>query len=126
TATTQETFAESDALTLRYTQGLNMVGIAGGGFEQRLTERVGLTVDGRVYLGRQTLSLRLDSAPQVITQIPGAVVESFTTPAVQFSSNPATCRNSTLSGTPLDGFQAFATSGLQTRVSVTAGLVIRF
>ncbi len=126
TAATQASFAESDALTMRYTQGLNLVGIVGGGFEQRLTERVGLTVDGRVYLGRQTLSLRLDSAPQVTTRTPGAFVESFTTPAVQFSSNPSTGRDSTLSGTPLNEFEAFGSSGLQTRISVTAGLVIRF
>jgi len=122
----QASFAESDVLTMRHTQGSNLMGIAGAGFEQRLTERVGLSVDGRVYLGRQTLSLRLDSAPQVTVRTPGAFIESFTTPAVQFSSNPATGRDSTLSGTPLNGFKAFTTSGLQTRVSVTAGLVIRF
>ncbi len=122
----QASFAESDSLTLRYTQGLNLVGIVGAGFDQRLTERVGFTVDGRVYLGRQTLSLRVDSAPEITTQTPGAFVESFTTPAVQFSSNPATGRHSTLSGTPLNGFEAFASSGFQTRVSITAGLVIRF
>ncbi|MDA1306533.1 MAG: hypothetical protein O2917_04655, partial [Acidobacteria bacterium] len=107
----QAAFAESDTLTLRYTQGINPVGIAGAGFEQRLTERVGLTLDGRVYLGRHTLSLRLDSAPQITTQSPGAFIESFTTPAVQFSSNPSTGRDSTLSGTPLNGFEAFSTSG---------------
>ncbi|MBM3749653.1 MAG: hypothetical protein FJW21_00525 [Acidimicrobiia bacterium] len=122
----QAQFAESDTLTIRYEQGTNLVGIAGAGFSQRLTDRMSLTIDGRAYLGQQTLTLRLDSAPMVTTRTPGVFIESFTTPAVQFSNNPASGRDSTLSGTPLNGFQAFTTSGLQVRYQVTAGVALRF
>lgn len=126
TAQGQAMFAELDSLTVRYEQGASPVGIVGGGFEQRLTDRMGFSVDGRVYLGRQTLTMRLDSTPEITTRSPGAFIESFTTPAVQFSSNPATGRDSTLSGTPLNGFAAVTTSGLQIRYRVTAGVFVRF
>jgi hypothetical protein len=122
----QASFAESDTLTIRYEQGVNLVGIIGGGLSRRLTERTGLSLDGRVYLGRQTLTMRLDSAPVVETRTPGAFIESFTTPAVQFSNNSTTGRDSTLSGTPLNGFKAFTTNGLQIRYVVTAAWQIRF
>lgn len=122
----QADFAESDTLTIRYEQGANLVGIAGAGFSQRLTDRLSLMIDGRAYLGRQTIALRLDSAPMVTTQTPGRFIESFTTPAVQFSNNPSSGRDSTLSGTPLNGFKAFTTSGLQVRYQATAGVALRF
>jgi hypothetical protein len=122
----QAQFTESDSLTVRYEQAAHLVGIAGGGVRRRLTDRIGLTIDGRVYLGNQTLTLRLDSSPTVTTRTPGDVVESFTTPAVQFSNNSSTGRDSTLSGTPLNGFAAFTSRGLQVRYLVTAGLSLRF
>ncbi len=122
----QAQFSESDTLTIRYEQGANFVGIAGAGFQQRLTDRMALTIDGRAYLGQQTLALRLDSAPVVATRTPGTFIESFTTPAVQFSNNPSSGRDSTLSGTPLAGFKAFTTNGLQVRYQVTAGVALRF
>lgn len=126
TAQGQALFSESDTLTVRYNQSANLVGIAGAGFQQRLTDRLSLAIDGRAYVGRQTLTLRLDSAPVVTTQTPGAFIESFTTPAVQFSNNTATGRASTLSGLPLNGFKAFSTNGLQIRYQVTAGVSLRF
>jgi hypothetical protein len=120
------TFAESDTLTLRFEQAAGPVGVAGLGMRQQLSPRLGFTIDGRVYLSQQTLSLRVDSAPSVTTGTPAGFVESFTTPAVQFSNNPSSGRDSSLSGTPLNGFKVFTTSGVQLRYAVTAGLVIRF
>lgn len=122
----QATFSESDSLTLRFEQRAGVVGIAGAGVQRQLSDRVGLSVDGRVFLGRETLVLRLDSTPEVATRTPGAFIESFTTPAVQFSNNTATGRDSTLSGTPLTGFTAFTSSGLQVRYVLTAGVSVRF
>lgn len=122
----QVSFSESDSLTIRYEQGANLVGIIGGGLHRRLSDRTGLSLDGRAYLGRQTLTMRLDSAPEVETRTPGAFIESFTTPAVQFSNNSTSGRGSTLSGVPLNGFKAFTTNGLQVRYVVTAAVQIRF
>ncbi len=119
-------FAESDALTLRYAQRTAAVGLAGAGVSSRVTNRVSLTLDGRVYLNRSAFTLLLDSSPSVTGGTPPGVIESFTTPAVQSSNNASTGRDSTLSGAPLEAFEAFVTSGLQVRVVVTAGLTIRF
>lgn len=119
-------FAESDVLTMRFEQAAGPVGMVGGGFSNDLTSRVGFSLDGRVYLSQDTLSLRLDSRPSVTTGTPAAYIESFTAPSVQFSNNSSTGRDSSLSGAPLNGFKAFSTSGLQTRYSVTAGIFVRF
>jgi hypothetical protein len=122
----ESTFAESDTLTVRFDQSTGFAGVAGAGVASSLGERWVLSVDGRVYVGAPTLSMRLDSSPSVTTATPAGVVESFTTPAVQFSNSSSTGRASTLSGTPLNGFKAFSTSGVQLRYVVTVGLAIRF
>lgn len=119
-------YAESDSLTLRFDQAAGPVGMAGAGFRRDITGRVGLSLDGRVYLSKDTLSLRLDSRPSVTTATPAGFIESFTAPSVQFSNNSSTGRASSLSGTPLNGFKAFTTSGLQTRYAVTAGIFVKF
>lgn len=119
-------FSESDVLTMRFEQAAGPVGMVGAGFRNDLSSRVGFSLDGRVYLSQDTLSLRLDSRPTVTTGTPAAFIESFTAPAVQFSNNNSTGRDSSLSGTPLNGFKAFTSSGLQTRYSVTAGVFLRF
>jgi len=118
--------SETDTLRLRYEQGSALVGLLGAGVRGTLSDRLGWTLDGRVLLGQQTLTLRLDSEPAVTTGTPAGFIESFTTPAIQFSNNTSTGRESSLSGTPLTGFRAFTTSGLQTRYLVTAGLVVKF
>ena len=119
-------FAESDVLTMRFEQAAGPVGMVGAGVRKDLTPRVGFSIDGRAYLSQGTLSLRLDSRPAITTGTPAAFIESFTAPSVQFSNNSSTGRDSSLSGTPLNGFKAFTTSGVQTRYSVTAGMFVRF
>jgi hypothetical protein len=117
---------ESDTLRLHYQQGSALVGVVGAGVRRPFGERLGISIDGRLLLGQQTLSLRLDSNPVVATGTPAGFIESFSTPAIQFSNNPGTGRESTLSGPPLNAFKAFSTSGLQTRYIVSAGVFVRF
>lgn len=117
---------ETDVLRLRYDQGTALVGLIGGGIRRALTDRLGFSLDGRLLLGQQTLTLRLDSTPTVVIGTPADFVESFTTPSIQFSNNPSTGRESSLSGEPLAGFKAFSTDGLQTRFIISAGVFIRF
>lgn len=119
-------FAESDVLTLRFDQAAGPVGMAGAGISRNINSRLGFSLDGRVYLSQDTLSLRLDSRPDMTTATPAGFIESFTAPSVQFSNNSSTGRASSLSGTPLDGFKAFTSSGVQIRYAVTAGAFIRF
>jgi hypothetical protein len=117
---------ETDTLRLRYEQGSAVVGVVGAGLRGTLSDRLGFTIDGRVLLGQQTLTLRLDSTPTVTPGSPTGFVESSTTPGIQFSNSASTGRESSLSGTPLNGFKAFTTSGLQTRYIVTAGITFKF
>lgn len=117
---------ETDTLRLRWEQGSALVGVAGAGVRGTLSERLGWVLDGRVLLGQQTLTLRLNSEPTVAAGTPAGFIESFTTPAIQFSNSANTGRESSLSGPPLAGFKAFSTSGLQTRFIITAGLVMKF
>ena len=117
---------ETDVLRLRYDQGTALVGLAGVGLRRALNERFGFSVDARLLLGQQTLTLRLDSTPTVTSGTPAGFVESFTTPAIQFSNSGTTGRQSSLSGEPLNGFKAFSTDGLQTRYIVSAGIFVKF
>lgn len=119
-------FNETDTLRLRYEQGTALVGLVGAGVRKALTDRYGFSLDARVLLGQQTMTLRLDSTPTVAGGSPEGFVESFTTPAIQFSNSRNTGRDSTLSGDPLNGFKAFATDGLQKRFIVSAGVFVRF
>lgn len=117
---------ETDILRLRYDQGTALVGLVGAGVRKTISDRLGFALDGRLLLGQQTLTLRLDSEPTVTAGTPEGFIESFTTPAIQFSNNRNTGRESSLTGAPLNGFKAFSTSGLQTRYILSAGLFVRF
>jgi hypothetical protein len=118
--------SETDTLTVRFEQATGPLGMAGLGLRQQLSQRLGFAVDGRVYISRETLSLRLDSLPSVTTGTPAGSINSRTTPAVQFSNNASTGQSSSLSGTPLNGFKAFTTTGVQLRYGITAGVFVRF
>lgn len=117
---------ETDTLRLRYDQGSALVGLVGAGVRRTIGERLGLSADARLLIGKQTLTLRLDSTPTVTAGTPTGFIESFTTPAIQFSNNASTGRESSLTGAPLQGFKAFSTDGLQTRFMFTAGVFVRF
>ena len=117
---------ETDVLRLRYDQGTALVGLAGAGVRRALNDRFGFSLDARLLLGQQTLTLRLDSTPTVASGAPEGFIESFSTPAIQFSNSPKTGRESTLSGESLNGFKAFSTNGLQTRYIVSAGVFLKF
>lgn len=118
--------SETDTLHLRYEQGTALVGVVGAGMRRTLSDRLGFSIDGRLLVGQQTLALRLDSEPTVVTGSPEGFIESFTTPAIQFSNSRTTGRESSLTGAPLQGFKAFSTTGLQTRYIITAGLFVKF
>jgi hypothetical protein len=117
---------ETDTLRLRYDQGTAVVGLVGAGVRRALNDRFGLSLDARLLLGQQTLTLRLDSTPAVAAGTPEGFIESFTTPAIQFSNSRNTGRESSLSGEPLNRFKAFSTNGLQTRYIISAGVFMRF
>jgi hypothetical protein len=117
--------AETDRVTLRSEQDTVFVGVIGGGVRRTLSPRWGFQVDGRVFIGPSSARLLIDADPSVATGSPAAFIESFTSPAVQFSNDPSLGRRSSLSAPDLNGFEAFTGSGLQSRLLVTVGIYMR-
>ncbi len=117
--------AESDRVVLHYERPTRPIGVVGGGLRRVVSDRWGWQVDARVFLGGQSPRLLLDATPSVTTGTPAGFIESFTNPAVQFSNNPSTGRQSTLSGAPIRDFEAVG-AGRDTRVLVTIGIFRRF
>src|SRR5262249_30798874 len=116
---------ESDHVTLHYDRQSAFVGVVGGGIRHEMSTSWGWRADARVFIGGQSPRLLLDATPSVTTATPAGFIESFTNPAIQFSNNPSTGRQSTLSGVPIQGFEAVG-AGRETRVIVTFGLFRRF
>jgi hypothetical protein len=101
--------------------------VVGGGLRRKISERWGLRLDGRVFVGPGGDRLRLDATPSSASALPAGFIESFTHPwSVQFSNQASTGRQSTLSAPPIQGFSVFESDGLGTRVMVTMGLFARF
>jgi hypothetical protein len=117
--------AETDHVVLRYDRESAPIAVIGGGLHYAISARWGLSVDGRVFLGGHSPRLLLDASPSVTTGAPAGFVESFTNPAIQFSNNASTGRLSTLSGAPIQGFEAVS-AGHETRVIFTVGMFRRF
>lgn len=117
---------ETDNLTLQYVHQTSLVGVFGGGLRRDLAGAWGVRIDARVFIGSNGTRLLVDATPSVTSGTPVGFVESFTNPAIQFSNNASTGRQSSLSGPSLSGFAAFTGSGLMTRVLVTVGIVKRF
>jgi hypothetical protein len=117
---------ETDRVAIRHETRTAFAGVVGAGVRRDLSDRVGLRLDGRVFIGPSTTRVVIDADPVVATGAPTDFVESFTTPAIQFSNAPPGGRESTLGGPPLRDFETFAGDGWQTRVLITAGVFVRF
>ena len=117
---------ETDRVTVRVERKLTPLAVVGGGVRRQLSQRWGLRIDGRVFIGPGGQRITLDAAPSSVAGAPGAFIESFTHPSVQFSNDPSTGRRSTLSGPRIQDFEVFSSDGLGTRFLVTAGLAARF
>jgi hypothetical protein len=116
---------ESDRVTVRYDSGTAFVAVLGGGVHRALSDRWGLRIDARVLLGPDPTRVTLDATPGSVRGAPAGFVESFTSPAVQFSNDPSIGRVSSLSGTGLDNFEVFK-GGTRARTLVTIGVTRRF
>jgi hypothetical protein len=117
---------ESDRVTLSIAPATTPVAVAGGGVRRSISPRWGLRVDARLLLGRNATRVLLDASPSSDSLGPSGFIEVANNPSIQFSSDPATGRRSTLSGPDLEGFEAIRGSGLQMRFLITAGVTLRF
>lgn len=117
---------ETDRVTIRHESRTGLAGLVGAGLRRDMSARWGVRLDGRVLVGPQTSALLLDTDPVVAQGTPAGFVESFTTPSIQFSNDPATGRESSLGGPGLQGFEAFRSDGVRARVRISGGLFVRF
>ena len=119
-------YHETDQMRMRFERGRSFVGLAGGGVRRDMSDRWGFRIDGRFLIGQENSRLLIDASPDVRLTSSGDFIESLTNPNIQFSNSPATGRQSTLSGEPIEGFVAFKATGIQTRVLVTVGVFVSF
>ena len=116
---------ESDRATVRYDSGTAFAAVLGGGLHHAFSERWGLRIDARVLVGPDPSRVRIDAAPSSVRGAPAGFIESFSSPAVQFSNDPATGRVSSLGGPGLDGFEVFK-GGIRARTLITIGVTRTF
>jgi hypothetical protein len=116
--------AESDHVTLHYDRQTALIGVFGGGIRHDASSW-GWRVDARVLVGGTSPRLLLDAQPSVTTGTPPGFIESFTNPAIQFSNNASTGRQSTLGGASIQDFEAVG-AGRETRLLMTFGVFKRF
>jgi hypothetical protein len=117
---------ETDRATVRQESRTVFTGVGGAGLRRDVSDRWGIRIDGRVFIGSHATRTLIDADPAVATGAPADFVESFTAPAIQFSNNASTGRESSLGGPALQSFEAFVQDGLQVRVLITAGVFVRF
>jgi hypothetical protein len=118
--------AEHDHVAIRASEGTTWVGVAGGGLRRDVSARWGIAVDGRVLIGPNRARLALDASPSAMPGTPADHIETFTSPAIQFSNEPPGGRVSTLSAPALTDFELTTGDGLRTRVLITGGVFWRF
>jgi hypothetical protein len=118
--------SETDRVTIRIERRTVPVALVGGGIRRTIGTGLLLRLDARVLVGENNTRTVIDASPGSTPGSPADYIELFTNPGLQFSNNPSTGRQSTLSGPGLDGFEAFRGDGLQKRFIVTIGVAKRF
>jgi hypothetical protein len=103
-----------------------LVTVFGGGARILGSNRWGLRADVRAYISRNTLDVMVDATPQVVASSPLGAIASTFVPSIQFSNIFGFGVDSTLSGSRIDGFKTFSSSGTAVHVSVSAGYFVRF
>jgi hypothetical protein len=119
---------ETDTVVVRLeaARRRSLVTVFGGGARILGSNRWGLRADVRAYVGRNTVDVLVDAAPRVTTgSAPLGVIASGLTPSVQFT-NVGNGLDSSLSGSRIDSFETFSSSGSTLHVSATAGYFFRF
>jgi hypothetical protein len=115
---------EADTVTVRLVRPDHaLIGVMGGGFTYDLSRRHGFRVDLRLHVRPNTVDTQISASPAVTTRTPAALMESATTPSVQFSN---TGSNATLSGPAITAFRTREGSGAQIDTALTVGYFWRF
>lgn len=119
------TVDESDNVTIHFGGGFGLAGVAGVGMNLRVTRGSGIRVDARGLFLENHVATSIEAHPSAVASNPAQAVWSFTTPAIQFTTNPSSGFPSSLD-TSLSGFTTLHPSGFYSRASVTVGYFWRF
>lgn len=118
---------ETDTVNLRYSiEQRAFVAVLGGGVRYAASSRWGVRLDIRAHFSRNSISNLIDANASVATLAPASVLGIPANPTVQFSNNPSTGAQSSLSGTPINRFQTFGGSGTQAQITIVPGFFWRF
>ena len=116
---------ESDHAAVEYERKTTFVFVVGGGVRKHFSSKWGLRGDVRMLIGPDGTRAIVDAQPASVRGTPAGFVESFTNPAIQFSNDPATGRQSSLSGPGLQSVEVFK-GGTLARTQITVGVTRRF
>ena len=117
---------EFDHVTVRSKERLNWIAVGGAGLARSLGQRLTLRLDVRVLIGPNSRDVVISATPSSTRGTPANFIEILSYPAIQFSNDPATGRQSTLSGPGVRNVTIFEGTGIQTRTLVTIGISRRF
>ena len=117
---------ESDNVTIHFGRGMGLVGVAGLGVNFRVTRGSGVRIDARGLVLENHVGTQIDASPSAIASNPAQAIWSFTTPGIQFVSNPSTGLMSTLDTKAMSGVTTLHPSGFHTRFNITVGYFWRF
>ena len=120
------TVDESDTVTIHFGGGVGLAGVAGAGLNFRVTRGSGIRVDARGQFLENHVPTSIDAHPSAVASNPAQAVWSFTTPALQFVTNPSTGLASSLDTSGLSGVTTLHASGFYSRASITVGYFWRF
>jgi hypothetical protein len=124
--TTDVPLDEVDQLTITLQERASPVGVAGAGVTHSFGKTLALRIDGRVLIGANHARAVIDATPSNVTGSPAGFIELFTFPAIEFSNNPSTGRQSTLSGSGLHDATIFNSTGVAVQTIVSVAVVKRF
>jgi len=120
------TVDESDNVTIHFGGGIGLVAVAGAGVNYRVTRGSGIRVDVRGLFLQNHVGTKVEAHPSAVASYPAQAVWSFTSPALQFTTNPSSGFPSSLDTSALSGFTTLHPSGFYSRASVTIGYFFRF
>jgi hypothetical protein len=117
---------ETDRVNIRFAGGTGLVVLAGAGLSVHLTRGSGVRADARLHLVQNHVNTYVDTTPAVAASQPADAIWSDLSPGIQFSTNPSTGVESSLSAPALDAFRSLKGSGFQNRLTFAIGYFVRF
>lgn len=117
---------EFDRLAIKFQERTAPAGLGGAGLTRPFGGTWAFRIDGRALISMNTARVLVDATPSNTAGSPAGFIELFTFPAIVFSNNPSTGRQSTLSGAGLHDVTIFEGTGIAVHALVTVGIVKRF